>query len=200
MKKTISKIHINRIALPIVSLLFLVCLYFVNVKPVIGNISLLNAIKFSQTPGETSLAIKSFQKSYNAGRLGRPEITERSAAALPNIVQSEISNDEKNIFFIFSRDALLKEVEVFDTDARLRLLTGSFLSSVGLFDEALVHLNRARELMPGKQQMYLEIANVFLHQEEYESSIKTLEYLGEISPDHKAEVDEYIGQIRGLMK
>lgn len=185
------------IALPAVSILLVLSLYFVNIKPIMTNVFLIEALKSLQTPGETIKAIQYFKKAHNVARLGRPEIVEQIAANTVAVLTSDISMEEKNAFFSFAKDAVLKQAENLSEDARYQFITGSFLSTVGSLDEALMYLERASRLMPGKQIMYLEIANVFLNKGENQKAIDVLKYVGEISPDHKAQMEEYIKQIEG---
>ena len=51
-------------------------------------------------------------------------------------------------------------------DARYRLFFGSFLNSVGQFDQALNQLEAAKRLSPNKQAIRFEIANVYLNKGE----------------------------------
>lgn len=186
------------VALPAVSILFTLSLYFVNVKPIMTNVFLIEALKSLQTPGETIEAIQYFKKAHNATRLGRPEIVEQIAANTVAVLTSDISMEEKNAFFSFAKEAALKQAEDLSGDARYQFITGSFLSTVGSLDEALMYLERASRLMPGKQMIYLEIANAFLNKGENEKAIDVLKYVGEISPDHKEQMEEYIRRIQSM--
>ncbi len=71
-------------------------------------------------------------------RLGRPEVVERIAAGSSDIFKSEISSEEKNAFFVFAKEAILKQGKDLEGDARYELLSGSFLSGVGLFDVLMI--------------------------------------------------------------
>ena len=197
-KGVITKVQVRNIALPAVSILLALSLYFVNVKPITANVFLIEALKSLQTPGETLKAIQYFKKAYNTTRLGRPEIVEHLAANTVTVLTSDISMEEKNAYFSFAKDAVLKQAEDLSEDARYQFITGSFLSTVGSLDDALIYLERASRLMPGKQMIYLEIANAFLNKGEKEKAIDVLKYVGEISPDHKEQMEEYTRQIQDM--
>jgi len=197
-KGAITKVQARNIALPAVSILLVLSLYFVNIKPIMTNVFLIEALKSLQTPGETVKAVRYFQKAHNASRLGRPEITEHLAANTVAVLTTDMATEEKNAFFSFARDAVLKQAEDLSEDARYQLIAGSFLSTTGSLDEALIYLERASRLMPGKQIIYLEIANAFLNKGEKEKAIDVLKYVGEISPDHKEQMEEYIRQIQSM--
>ena len=197
-KGVITKVQVRNIALPAVSILLALSLYFVNIKPITANVFLIEALKSLQTPGETLKAIQYFKKAYNTTRLGRPEIVEHLAANTVTVLTSDISMEEKNAYFSFAKDAVLKQAEDLSEDARYQFITGSFLSTVGSLDDALIYLERASRLMPGKQMIYLEIANAFLNKGEKEKAIDVLKYVGEISPDHKEQMEEYTRQIQDM--
>jgi len=195
-ERSMTEIQVRNIALPAVSVLLVLSLYFVNIKPIMTNAFLIKALKSLQTPGETMSAIQYFQRARGASHLGRPEMVEQIAANSVTVLTSGISVEEKNAFFSFAKDAVLKQAEDFSEDARYQLIAGSFLSSTGSWDEALVYLEHASRLMPGKQTIYLEIANTFLNKKEDQKAIDVLKYVGEISPDHKGQMEEYIRQIQ----
>ncbi len=195
-ERTIAEIQVMSIALPAVSILLVLSLYFINIKPIMANTFLIKALRSVQTPKGIIAATQYFKKAHNASRLGRPEIVEQIAANSITVLTSDISMEEKNAFFNFAKDTILIEEDSLGDDARYQLVAGSFLSTVGLLDDALVHLERARELMPGKQAIYLEIANALLNKGEKQKAIDILKYVGEISPDHKIQMEEYIKQIQ----
>ena len=184
------------IALPAISILLVSSLYFVNVKPIMTNVFLIEALKSLQTPGKMAAATQYFQKAYNASRLGRPEVLEHMLANATNILQSDISMEEKNSFFSFVKDAALTRNEELTEDARYQLITGSFLSSTGFLDEALVSLERARELIPGKQQVYFEIGAAYINKKEPLKALEVFREAYELAPEYtEAKVIYLIGAI-----
>jgi len=184
------------IALPAISILLVSSLYFVNVKPIMTNVFLIEALKSLQTPGKMAAATQYFQKAYNASRLGRPEVLEHMLANATNILQSDISMEEKNSFFSFVKDAALTRNEELTEDARYQLITGSFLSSTGFLDEALVSLERARELIPGKQQVYFEIGAAYINKKEPLQALQIFKEAYELAPNYlEARIIYLIGAI-----
>jgi len=141
-------------------------------------------------------ATQYFQKAYNTSRLGRPEVLEHMLANATNILQSDISMEEKNLFFSFVKDAALTQNEELKEDARYQLITGSFLSSTGFLDEALVSLERARELIPGKQQVYFEIGAAYINKKEPLKALEVFREAYELAPEYtEAKVIYLIGAI-----
>ncbi|MDO8728332.1 MAG: O-antigen ligase family protein [bacterium] len=194
--KSMTEIQTWRIALPAVSILLVLSLYFVNVKPIIANVFLIEALKSLQTPGKIEVATQYFKKAHRASRLGRTEVVEHLAGNLAPILTSDMKMEEKNAFFSFAKDAVLKQNEDLKGDARNELITGSFLSTAGFLDEALVHLNVSRELMPGKQQIYFEIGAAYINKKEPQKALETFKEAYDLAPAYtEARVIYLIGAI-----
>lgn len=193
--KPIGEFYAQRIALPLIGIFLVLSLYFVNIKPIIGNSFLIEGLKSIQLQ-EFEKAGTNFKKAYYTSTLGRQEVVQHTSVNSIVIFQSSLSLEKKNEFYAFVKSAVIKEAEDYPVDAKVQLMAGSFLSSTGAFDEALFYLERARELMPGKQQIYFEIANVYINNGNDQAAIDTLQYVGEISPDHRQEMEEYIRRIR----
>lgn len=184
--------------LPLVSVTAVAVIYFVNVQPFLTNTRLLSALMATHRE-EPALAIKYFEEAYGVSRLGRPELAEQIVGnALPILQSEKLSAAEKNDFFDFARQAVLKEATVFENEARYQLLAGALLAATGQLDEALPQLERAKELMPNRQTIYVEIANLLVEKGDYQGAIGELVTLGEISPDHKEQADAYIEYLRRL--
>jgi len=195
-RPTTSHPALAKMALPVLGILLILSLYFVNIKPIGTNISLINALQSTQTPGQSVLAIESFKKAYDTSRLGRPEVVEHVTSNAISILTSDISVEEKNAYFNFAKDIALKQSEEANGDSRYELLTGSFLSAVGLLDESLVSLERARELIPGKQQVYFEIGSVYINKDEPLKALEFFKTAYESAPDYTgAKIIYLIGSI-----
>ena len=173
------------IAIPIVMVLLTLTLYFVNVKPIRTNIVLIQALKSLQTPGAVAQGIQYFEKAHETSRLGRPEVVEQLSSNTATILSSDLSVEEKNTFYSFAKEAVIDQTEEYSNeDARYELITGSFLLTTGILDEALVYLNHARELMPGKQQIYFEIGTVEINQGNLDQALKTFKTAYDLAPGY----------------
>jgi len=195
-QRSISDIQIKRIAIPIVSIFLLLSIYFVNTKPIMTNFFLIEALKSVHTPGGTTAAIQYFKKAYNTSHLGRSEVAEHIVANSVTVVTGDVSTEEKNEFFSFAKDAVLKQTKDLEKDARYKLITGSFLSSFGFLDDALIYLERAKELMSGKQQIYFEIGAVYINQKEPIKALEVFREAYELAPEYaEAKLIYLIGAI-----
>ncbi|MEK7177166.1 MAG: O-antigen ligase family protein [Patescibacteria group bacterium] len=192
----LTETQVRNIILPPVFLFLVLSLYFVNARPIMTNILLIEALKSVQTPGEILSAAQYFKKAYSKSRLGRPEVSEQIAQNAPTILTSDIPMEEKNLFFDFAKNAVLEQNEKLNGDARAQLLLGSFLSSTGLLDEALTNLLRAKELIPGKQQVYFEIGSIYINKNEIAQALKVFREAYELAPEYlESKVIYLIGSI-----
>lgn len=195
-KRFYTEIQVKRIALPALAIVLFLSLYFVNIKPIMANIFLINALKAVQTPGGAQVAIEYFKKAYNASTLGRPEIVEHISINATAVFSSDLSTEEKNAYFAFVKDVVLGEEKSMGNDSRYQLMTGSLFSSVGLLDDGLAHLRKAQELIPGKQQVYFEIGALYINMGDYQKAMETFKEAYELAPDYvEARLIYLIGSI-----
>lgn len=182
--------HFSVVVIPI---LLILTLYFVNIKPINTNLALINALESSQASQNPNLtaeqklvaaqsSVRFFEQAYNISRLGRPEVVEQVASNALGILTSDLSTEDKNNFFNFSKEVTIRQTEEAKGDSRYELLTGSYLSAVGLLDESLVHLERARELIPNKQQVYFEIGSVYINKNEPAKALEFFKKSYDLAP------------------
>ncbi|MGB3921677.1 MAG: O-antigen ligase family protein, partial [Minisyncoccia bacterium] len=172
------------VLIPGLALALALGLYFVNVRPIATNVTLIESLKAVQTPGQTLLAIENLKKAYDGSRLGRPEVVEQIAQNAVGILSQDISTEAKNEFFNFAGQVIMAQTEDLKGDARYQLIAGSFLSSAGLFNEALLMLEEAKKSIPGKQQVYFEIGAVYINRGEPEKALEAFKEAYDLAPGY----------------
>jgi O-antigen ligase/tetratricopeptide (TPR) repeat protein len=195
-KFTVSEKTIVTIGGPVILIGLVVTLYFVNVKPITANMELISALQIAQT-GDLKGAIAGYENAYGKARLGNPEIVEQIASNAPTVLGStNLATDEKNTFYAFATHAVETQAAELEQDARYQLLAGTFLENTGQFDQALVYLEKARVLTPGKQLVYLEIAGVYINKGDYAKGLASLKFAYELDTnDIDAESAYLVGAI-----
>lgn len=194
--KVSSNEFAHNLALIAVAIGLALSIYFLNVKPLRANMSLINAFQNMQMSGQARSAIENFEKSYNMSVLGRTEVSEQLSIHAPNLLSGNISVEEKNKFFKFTRTALIKVADEFPSDARIQITVGSFLVRTGQFDEANVYLSRAKKLAPNRQSVYFEIGNLYINKGEYDRALDEFAQAYTLAPLYReAQVIYLIGSI-----
>ncbi len=182
---------------PLVVVLLLPIIYFINIKPLNTNLSLIKALSY--VGGDDSakrVAAHSLEKAYASSRLGRPETVEQIAQYSASILSSGLSNEEKNAFFEFAKNAILNQVKDFPEDARYEIVAGTFLSQMGALDEAGAHFERAKALMPSKQLVYFEYGNLLLNKNDRAGALLAFKQAYDLAPEYQeAKVVYLIGAI-----
>jgi tetratricopeptide (TPR) repeat protein len=182
--KVLVKSEISQQGLVAVAVIgFIFVLYFVNIKVIISNTTLLKAVTNQGTKvGNIQADLDSFKKSIEMDTLGRPEALEhltifaQRVSAAPN-VSEEI---RQNAYSLASTK--LKEYldEIGNNDARYSLFLGALHSRFGGFGEAITELTHASELSPKKQAILFELSNVYARsgdiEKAYEVAKKAFDY------------------------
>ncbi len=171
---------------PVVAILLVTTLYFVNIKPIKANQNLISALKTVQAGDTVSIQKASgyFNTAFEQSRLGRPEMVEWIVSSSQQILSSEISTEEKNNYFNFAKGAIDKILVELPTDARYRILAGAFYGKTGFPDQALEHLNIAKTLIPGKQMVHIELGSAYLNKGDTENALKNFKYAYELAPGY----------------
>ena len=171
------------VLLALSAVVLVLVVYFVNIRPIRANTSLISALITLQT-GELTKTLPNFEEAYKS-RLGRPEVVEQVANNAVSILASGISVEDKNAFYEFARRIITMQADQFSDDARYQIITGSFLTSINSsIDEGLVYLERARELSPGKQQIYYEMGSGLINQGKQEEALSVFRTAYELAPEN----------------
>ncbi len=188
-------------AYPMLSIVVIVVLlpliYFINVQPLSANLSLIKTLMYVGGDDNGKLiAVHSLENAYATSRLGRPETVEQIAQQTGPILSSGLSIEEKNAFYNFAKTAVLKQAEDFEDDARYQIVAGTFLGQTSSLDEAVVHFQKAKELMPSKQLIYFEYGNVLLTKGDKAGALAAFKQAYDLAPEYEeAKVIYFIGAI-----
>ena len=162
--------NINRIAIPVVILATLFVVYSVNTKPILANISLLQSL----VPHEEGVNknLEYYEKAISYNSFGNQEIREQLSQMATKSAGVDLDLNIKQTIMIFAEREMLKQIEEDPENARLEVILGTSFASLGIYDEALVHLLRSSELSPKKQSILLLLDNVYRLKGDYEKSLE----------------------------
>jgi len=160
-------------------------IYKLNIQPIIANRNLILALQTYQSSDTNKLqAANYFRSAYNESRLGRPEVVEWIVSSADTILGSSMSVQEKNDYFIFAKEAVEKQVKDLRDDARYELIAGTFFAETGYSEEALSHFNRAKELTPGKQMVYIQLGSALINSGDTAGALANFKTAYDMAPDY----------------
>lgn len=151
-------------------------LYFVNIRPLLVNLNLLDALK-AQSANDIQRAYDGYDKalSYNAS-LGRMEIGEQfSRFALAAGVRPELTTEFRSMLLRRSIELAERIVAENPSDPRSRLFLAIILSKVGMYDKALLAFDVALKLSPMKHQVYFELADAYLQMGNVKKAVEVMD-------------------------
>ena len=183
--KTIEDKKIISIASPIVIIVLFAVLYVVNIKPFEANANLIKALQVVQ--GDTASIKQAYgylKEAHDDSRLGRPEVVEWIISNSQQVLSSGISTEDKNTYFNFAKKSVDDLLIEFGKDARYQILAGTFYSKTGFPDDALKHLNIAKELIPGKQLVYIELGSAYLNKGDTANALASFKQAYELAPGY----------------
>ncbi|HEY4499700.1 MAG TPA: O-antigen ligase family protein [Candidatus Paceibacterota bacterium] len=164
-------------------LISVLMIYYVNWRPLQTNLHLLNAIKVFQE-GKFENAYSDFQAALANGVLGRTEAREqlvRYAVAVGSVPQA--SDDLKDR--ALRRAIAEAENNVRDNalDPRSHLFLATIYGKVGLTDNAIQVLEEALKVSPKKQQIYFEMLDIYLQQQEFGNGVEVAQRAFELDKE-----------------
>ncbi|MDB5266928.1 MAG: hypothetical protein JWN89_743 [Parcubacteria group bacterium] len=183
-QKGVSEESAMTFALPLVIIAAGCILYVWNIRPMMANATLIQALQDSQGDnGAIANSLADFKSAYST-RLGRPETVEWITSSAESVLQSGLSTEEKNAYFTFAKQAVEDQAAEFSGDARYQIIAGIFFLKTGFSDEALKYLTRAKQLIPGKQVVYFEIGEVLLGKKDYAGALGAFKQAYEMAPEY----------------
>ncbi len=141
-------------------------LYFGIWKPMKAGALIIDALKAEQT-GKPNDVINNLSAAVSLRTLGDSEVREQIIAYSPTIAQSTDQNLKQSYLNLLTTQ-LSEQLKRSPNDARYYLLYAAALNVLGLPDEAIKNLNRAKELTPRKQAVYFELSRSYLAKKDYE--------------------------------
>ncbi len=180
----ISSYHqtISNALVPVLVVLLVVGMYFLNVKPIIASRTLIQAI----SPKDNLIDnYNAFEKVFSLNTFGGGEAREQLVQAGSRIAQlppERASPELKQRFFTMIQEQMSAQIKQAPTDLRYELYYGSILNSFGFYDVAIEHLKRGLELSTTKQPVYFEIASSYLNKGDPTQAVNYFKQARDLEP------------------
>ncbi len=138
-----------------------VVVYFVNVKPLLANLTLIEALQVQATPN-VQLAFPIYQRALAYQTFGSQEIREQFTRFVDSAVQSNIAEDVKLHIVRSALSELQIGIAENKSDPRVYLFLSNILLRIGALDDTEKVLQQALTLSPKKQQILFALADIYL--------------------------------------
>ena len=155
----------NYVVLPFVAILFVVVLYFINIRPISANTDLIAALQNCGGQQTVIPTVVLWQKALDVNAyVTNQEIREQLLSCADNVISSQsIDNSTKSAFFTLANTEVQKQIAATPNDARIYTLAGGFYNNIGQWSQALPLLIKAHQLSPGKQSIDFELGLNYLN-------------------------------------
>lgn len=148
---------------PLIIVLTIFIVYFVNYKPYMANINLIKAIAY---PTEK---FDSFKKAFELETFAHSELVEQSIQNINNL-KSGLTPEKAEEVNVFIKKMMDKQLVRSGNDSRYTLFQGSFYESQKDYDKALASYGSAIENSPKKIMLYSVVGNMYMQKGDYENA------------------------------
>lgn len=187
----ISEETIAKIITPIIIFLTIFSIYFVNVKGVLANKALLQALAPHPEAG-LSANLKYYEQALSYNSFANQEIREQLMQFVVKIKDLDLDAGVKKELFNLAVGEAKKEIERDPRNARTEVFLGSLLGEYSYIEEGLVHLQKGLELSPNKQSIRFIIASLYINEGQYDEAFYLLKETYELEPKYNQAKKLYI--------
>lgn len=170
---------IEQVATPVVGIILFITVYYVNVPGIRAAGDIIEAFKAK----DPEMMLSWFDSALSRNSFGNQEIREQMTQKVQGILQTpDVSEKVKERAFKRVEEELLKQAEEKPGDARVEVFIASFYRMTNNLDEAIKHLEIARELSPNKQLIIYEQGLAHLQKEDYEKATELFKEAYDLGP------------------
>ncbi|MDD5431144.1 MAG: O-antigen ligase family protein [Candidatus Pacebacteria bacterium] len=158
--------------------------YFLNIKPYLTNTTLLNSFK-DRSSGLFEESFDKIEKAldYNI-YLGRQEILEQLGVLTSSAFASKETSDSfKNEILQEAISRTKSEAEKNQYDIRTRLFLSNLYATAKMYDKSLEILNEVLAFSYDRQQIYFEIADVYVKMGNYKEAVVVSKKAFDLDPN-----------------
>jgi len=157
-------------------------LYYLNYKPYLTSIKLIQAIHPQTNPVD---GLEIFKELFALNTFGSGEALEQLIVRTPSVLASAgVSNEVKVQYVKLADEQIKKHMLIYSNDARSNLIFGTYLSNIGRSDEALFFLNKAKELSPKKQNILFELGSAYVNKQDANNTLAVLKNAYDLDPSN----------------
>lgn len=181
--ETASESDISRFYLPIIVVVLIVVLWFVNGKNILSARGLIYALS-PQKEGITK-NLEYFKSTIGLNSFANQEIREQLVQAASSIATSnnkDISTDIKSQFLALAITEMKKQITDVPNDARSYVFLGSLYSIIGSYSDAIATLETAQKLSPNKQMIKMSLVSNYLKVGKSKEAVDAMKFVYNNTP------------------
>ena len=177
---------------PILIIVFILFIYFINIRNIQANRGLIIAMK--SCSGSIPLSIKPYQDILKLNQTtANQEIREQLISCAGNIMNNNtVPQKLKLDFYNLTKSEIEKQISESPNDARIYSIGGSFFNNIGDFNTALPILDKAYELTPRKQAIAFELATNYMNTNRAQDAVDIAKKAYESAPGYSLAKMAYI--------
>ena len=171
------------IVAPVVIVALVVVSYFFVLRPIQANTTLITALRScaSDKPDATLFQNVFDLNQYTANQESREQLI---SCAGQIAAKQQMPGPIKQAFYQLAMKEIQAQIAATPKDARIYILAGGMLDSVGQIKEAQVFLETAHKLTPRKQGVMFELANDYVNSGKTDEAISLLKQAYELDPTY----------------
>ncbi len=184
-KNIFSGKMMDMVVAPLVVVVVIFSIYFVNYKAMAANFTIIDA--FKPHPQEKGLLtnLSLFKKAIAYDSFGTQEAREQLARMTFSVSGFKVSNTIKEAFLTTTNSELQKQIKEVPNDAKNYLLYASFLTRYGRYDDAIIQYDKALKLSPKKQAIYFGLVDSYLNKKEIKKALSFAKKAFELETKYK---------------
>jgi len=181
-KKDMSGEIADYIVMPLLIIVLSVSIWYVNMRPINANLTLIQAMQGYQEGPSKNLEYFKNALSYNS--FGDPEIREQLITIASRVApMTNVDATLRQDFVNYAYQQMTQQLQETPNDARYQLFTGTFLNNINQYQAALPYLQKAIELSPAKQTMMFELQKAYSYTGQYDQALALAKKAYELEPD-----------------
>jgi len=179
--KVFSEDIVNYVVVPILIAVFVPMLWYVNMKPIDANKTLIKAMQTLNQSPEKSLEY--FKEVFTANTFGSSEAREQIISFTPQIAAAPtLSTEVKQGFVDLAYTQMQEQIKQTPDDARYQFFMGVFLNNMNQYPLALPHLENAVRLSPNKLAMLFELSKGYAYLGQKQKSLEVAKSAYDLVP------------------
>ncbi|MFZ2038546.1 MAG: O-antigen ligase family protein [Minisyncoccia bacterium] len=170
LEKSLDKVKIDvptvdRLVAPLLIVVLLFAFYFVNIKPLNQNTSLIQSLMLNQM-GKPEEALAGFKKALSYNTFGDYETREQLSSFASNVGNMKVPDEVKMKIVNFAYEEMQKQISLTPKDTRYQVFMASMLDRLNMSAEAQKYWLQAKESSPNKQSIRLPLTQNYLAQKQ----------------------------------